>query len=134
MHAAIPREPPHFIVAIDDVETTVGDSAHFYCQAGGIPVPELLWYRAGKQITDNNRFLVHHNEFDKYTDSTLIVVDVKSEDSGSYHAVATNQYGKSLCEAELIGRFSLVYKPMLLDQSGNSLKSIDQSGSSFEIY
>ena len=82
----------------------MGESAHFYCQATGIPVPEILWYRTGKQIRDDHKFIIQSNQFDDCSDSTLIIVDVKQADTGPYNALAVNESGKALCEGELEGR------------------------------
>jgi hypothetical protein len=100
-------EPPKFIVCIDTVEEEEGRDAAFSCRAYGRPVPEIIWRRAGEQISaHNNRIVIkkHLDEEKLLAESTLIVVDIMPErDNGLYEAEAINIVGSDICEATLTG-------------------------------
>lgn len=93
-------EAPHFIVAIETVETTPGETVKFTCQVAGQPSPKVLWYKNDKQITTpDEHFAI---EYADEGEVTLLVVDVLPEHDGKITCCAINEVGKAECSAELI--------------------------------
>jgi hypothetical protein len=45
---------PKFIVEIQTVEATIGESAKFTCKATGQPKPQILWFKKTKYKNLNN--------------------------------------------------------------------------------
>ena len=104
MHAAAPVSPhkveaPRFVVSVETVEVAEGDTTKLYCRAIGCPVPDIIWYKSGRQIKQDNRFLIEYGDSD--CESTLVVVDIKSEHAGHYTAEACNDVGSAYSEAAL---------------------------------
>ena len=58
----------------------VGDSATFTCNASGVPTPNIIWYRDGKQINSS------HYEISSITASSsqLTINNVSHADHGYY--------------------------------------------------
>ncbi|RUS90390.1 hypothetical protein EGW08_001885 [Elysia chlorotica] len=92
-------EAPKFIVAIETVEATVGDTATFTGKATGKPIPKLLWYKNDKLIApEDKQFTVTHPG---EGESSLVVVDLRPEHDGTYTCEAKNEAGTAKCKAEL---------------------------------
>lgn len=86
---------------IEDKETDVGTTAKFTVEVEGSPVPEVDWYKDDKVIEGKGRFIIVDDETDKGVSSSLVIEDVKPEDSGVYNAVAFNDEGEITTEATL---------------------------------
>lgn len=97
---------PKFIVEIQTVEATIGESAKFTCKATGQPKPQILWFKNDKEISKNdNRFSIQYS--DEEGEDTLLIVDVLPEHDGTYTVEAKNAVGSTKCKAELFveGKF-----------------------------
>ncbi|GFS00818.1 titin [Elysia marginata] len=92
-------QAPKFIVAIETVEATEGETATFTCKATGKPSPELLWYKNDKLIApeDSQFTMTYPGE----GESSLVVVDLRPEHDGTYTCEAKNEAGSVKCKAEL---------------------------------
>ena len=65
-----------------------GETAVFYCDAGGRPPPKLQWIYNGMPITEapaNSRHTVEANK--------IIISDLTRADIGNYGCNATNEHG-----------------------------------------
>lgn len=86
---------------IEDKETDLGTTAKFTVEVEGTPTPEVDWYKDDKIIEDKGRFIIVDDETDKGVTSSLVIEDVKPDDSGVYNAVAFNDEGEVTTEATL---------------------------------
>lgn len=90
---------PKFIVEIQTVEATIGETAKFTCKATGQPKPQILWFKNDKEISkDDNKFSVQYGD---EGEETLLIVDVQPEHDGTYMVEAKNPAGSTKCKAEL---------------------------------
>ena len=77
-----------------------GENATIVCKIGSVPKSSVRWYREGNEVLNNSlsnrglqRFLIFENgTFEGQ--STLILTNVKTDDSGQYKCVASNPAGK----------------------------------------
>ena len=80
--------PPNFVMSPINQTIPKGKTAIFLCQATGIPVPSIKWYKSQNLITNDVRFTVLSN-------GTLVVKSVSEQDSGWFTCRATNDAGTS---------------------------------------
>ena len=92
-------EPPEFVVVIETVTVEVGQDAFFECQAVGYPLPDITWYKNGREIIPVDRnFNVTSND---KGNSQLLISNVQKEHAGKITAEAINAVGIEFCEADL---------------------------------
>ena len=90
---------PKFIVEIQTVEATIGETAKFTCKAIGQPKPQILWFKNDKEISKtDNRFSIQYGD---EGEETLLIVDILPEHDGTYTVEAKNPAGIAKCKAEL---------------------------------
>lgn len=78
---------------------TESDEARFDVRVTGKPEPIVEWFKDDTKIKDEGRaILVGDEEEDLFS---LIIEDVKPEDSGVYKCVASNDVGETLSTATL---------------------------------
>lgn len=84
----------------------VNEDATFKCQVTGEPMPEVQWLFNGVPIDDDE----HHKATYVNEDDThrLVIVQTTPVDSGKYTVVAKNDFGKSICTAELLVERKLI--------------------------
>ena len=99
LHADATLAPPRFIVSMETIEAQIGDEVLFHCEATGNPEPRILWYKSGRQIKKDNRFVIEYGA--GLGDSTLVIVNVTPDTAGHYTAEAVNSVGHAYCETEL---------------------------------
>ena len=80
--------PPNFVMSPINQTIPKGKTAIFSCQATGIPVPSIKWYKSQNLITNDVPFTVLSN-------GTLVVKSVSEQDSGWFTCRATNDAGTS---------------------------------------
>lgn len=100
-------QPPNFVVSMETKNVVhVGDKVKLHCSATGIPKPEIVWYRSGKQIRDGDegRFTIkYEDECDSnLCSTTLIVLDILPSFEGRFTAEAINDIGVAYTDADLI--------------------------------
>ncbi|XP_025889666.1 neural cell adhesion molecule 2 isoform X1 [Nothoprocta perdicaria] len=64
-----------------------GESITLFCRATGSPPPEISWYRNGKLIEENEKYML------KGSNTELTVRDIKNVDAGPYMCSAKNKAG-----------------------------------------
>ncbi|XP_066592704.1 peroxidasin isoform X2 [Prorops nasuta] len=82
-HCSIPRimEEP------EDVEVGIGSTVNFTCKVMGDPIPEIKWMKNSSEVSiDGDRMFVRE-------DGTLVIADVREQDTGEYECVATSNMG-----------------------------------------
>ncbi|XP_040573911.1 protein turtle isoform X4 [Lepeophtheirus salmonis] len=80
---------PHFTVTPEDiVYVNIKDSIILNCQAGGTPVPEILWFKEEQPVTTSNRLGI-------FNDGTeLRISNILPKDLGDYTCIARNGEGR----------------------------------------
>ncbi|XP_062854783.1 hemicentin-1 [Trichomycterus rosablanca] len=80
--------PPSFVDSDpSDVSAPVGAELTLECKAEGTPTPELTWMRNGVRLNTSERLKVSADG------STLTLLNIRSEDSGSFTCSAVNSAG-----------------------------------------
>ena len=88
---------------MDEVTTKLGQPGVMKCQIIGRPVPEIKWYKAGKEIIESRKYEMSS---DGRNHSLSITTD-QQEDEGEYTCKAVNDAG----EAETTGTLVLEAAP-----------------------
>ena len=91
-----------------------GENATIVCKVGSVPKSAVRWYRDGNEVLNNSlsnrglqRFLIFENgTFEGQ--SSLVLTNVKTDDSGQYKCVASNPAGK------VEANFTLQVDPFIL--------------------
>ncbi|XP_053242494.1 neural cell adhesion molecule 2 isoform X3 [Podarcis raffonei] len=65
-----------------------GESITLFCRAMGSPEPEINWYRRGKRIEENEKYVL------RGSNTELTIRDIKNIDAGPYICEARNKAGK----------------------------------------
>ncbi|XP_041987312.1 peroxidasin [Aricia agestis] len=102
---------PAFLTVPQDQTVTIGDTAHFYCKARGVPKPSITWYR--------NTMVLPPSENIELSDENqnLTIIEVSEDDDGLYHCRAENTEGLTEISAVLkvqqliIGPPKIVVRP-----------------------
>uniref|UniRef100_A0A8C4R9V6 Myomesin 1 n=1 Tax=Eptatretus burgeri TaxID=7764 RepID=A0A8C4R9V6_EPTBU len=75
----------------DVVTIMEGKSLNLTCVVSGEPVPEVCWLKGKQNMSSDERYLMSYDK-DGYS-ASLIISDVKHEDTGEYHVFVRNKYG-----------------------------------------
>uniref|UniRef100_A0A8C6UXB2 Ig-like domain-containing protein n=1 Tax=Neogobius melanostomus TaxID=47308 RepID=A0A8C6UXB2_9GOBI len=90
------------------LEVTAGKPIRFSVRVGGLPPPQVTWYResVSLDLSDKVKFLHDADEH------TLLLLDVTPDDSGLYSAEARNDYGEATSSAQLTvtGEYSVTLR------------------------
>ncbi|XP_015464281.3 roundabout homolog 2 isoform X1 [Astyanax mexicanus] len=87
-------EKPALLLEPQDVTVGLGESAHFFCEAQGDPVPVVKWSREQGALP-NGRYLVN-------PDQSLQLHYVTLQDAGRYTCTATSDIGVATASAQLV--------------------------------
>ena len=92
---------PRFTKELMDITVLEGDAAMLQCYAKGEPSPDLVWFKDGKDIDeDDDGYEINTMIYeDCYTE--LVIHEVTCEDEGEYRVVARNTHGEAFCKAYL---------------------------------
>uniref|UniRef100_A0A4W5N3G3 Roundabout, axon guidance receptor, homolog 4 (Drosophila) n=1 Tax=Hucho hucho TaxID=62062 RepID=A0A4W5N3G3_9TELE len=85
---------PVLVIKPQDMSVGMGESAQFYCEAKGDPMPAVEWSREQGPLP-NGRYLVN-------PDQSLQIHYVTSLDSGRYTCTAVNDVGVVTASAQLV--------------------------------
>ena len=97
---------PEFKEKMKNVSVQAGEKARFDVLVTGSPPPEVDWVKGDDKLEDAGRFALLDNE--EEGSFSLIVEDVKPEDSGKYECIAFNELGEVSCKANLAVEETLV--------------------------
>uniref|UniRef100_A0A8C4UEW6 Ig-like domain-containing protein n=1 Tax=Falco tinnunculus TaxID=100819 RepID=A0A8C4UEW6_FALTI len=73
-----------------DVTTKLGEAAQLTCQIVGRPLPDIKWYRFGKELVQSRKYKMSSDG----RNHTLTVITDEQEDEGLYTCMATNDVGE----------------------------------------
>ncbi|KAI4904940.1 hypothetical protein NFI96_000552 [Prochilodus magdalenae] len=93
MFSALFFEKPVLLREPQDVSVRLGESAQFYCEAQGDPMPTVEWSREQGPLP-NGRYLVN-------PDQSLQIHYVTLQDAGRYTCTAANDVGVATASAQL---------------------------------
>ena len=117
---------PEFKEKMKNVSVQVGEKAKFDVLVTGSPPPEVDWVKGDNKLEDAGRFALLDDE--EEGSFSLIIEDVKPEDSGKYECIAFNELGDVSCRANLVVEETLVAPefaeeaesaPILADEGGD---------------
>ena len=83
---------PEFTDKMKPIDVKEGEEARFDVRITGTPTPVVDWYKGKDKIEDEGRFVIIDDEEDELF--SLIIDDVRSDDSGTYKCVAANEEGE----------------------------------------
>lgn len=89
---------PAFLKVPMNREVTEGHQIRFDCRVSGRPAPEVLWYRNGMQVCDDNAHKILVNEGGVHA---LQINDARLSDSGVWTCVVRNKSGEVRCDVNL---------------------------------
>ena len=81
-----------------DRDAQEGAMTRFDCVVTGRPIPELLWFRDGTQVHDDQLHKIVVNEDGIHS---LIIHAVQPFDTGHYTCIARNKAGEDTCQVNL---------------------------------
>ena len=92
--------PPNFTEPVKSVEAVDGQELRIPCKVTGTPMPQVSWYHNGKNIDQDEEYVVTYNP--DTGDVSLLIVEVFPEDEGEYVCVAHNPAGDAVTRATLV--------------------------------
>ena len=92
-----PTSAPAFLKHLKDVHIVEGCSTRFDVKVTGMPEPDVVWYKDGQRLQQDNRVEIIHDD----DTSALILKYGKLEDAGDYTCVAQNTAGNEKSLATL---------------------------------
>ncbi|XP_050465209.1 nephrin-like isoform X4 [Cataglyphis hispanica] len=82
-----------------------GINVQLFCKARGSPLPRFTWIFNGKTLLPNateNKYSITHSDLSElYSETTLTIYHVRSQDYGKYECRAQNKMGQSMDEIHL---------------------------------
>ncbi|XP_041477176.1 myosin light chain kinase, smooth muscle-like isoform X3 [Lytechinus variegatus] len=94
-----PQQAPVFRQKFRHCEVIAGSVACFECCVDGNPSPDIIWYKNGKRVQENERYRIMKGGEDIHS---LVVKDVTKDDQGTYMCEARSPAGKARCSARLV--------------------------------
>nr|XP_056700830.1 immunoglobulin-like and fibronectin type III domain-containing protein 1 [Euleptes europaea] len=88
-------QPPRFLVQLKPHIVTLGFDCHMSCAVTGYPVPQVTWYKDGKNLSQDPSFFTK-NDFGV---CSLVIPGVTPSDEGEYKVVANNALGQAFSKA-----------------------------------
>lgn len=91
-------EAPGVRTEMKDVTTKLGEAAQLSCQIVGRPLPDIKWYRFGKELIQSQKYKMSSDG----RTHTLTVMTEEQEDEGVYTCMATNEVGEVETSSKLL--------------------------------
>lgn len=76
---------------------TAGRAVRFFVQVGGVPLPQVTWYKDSQALTSSDTCKFLHDD----EEHTLMLLDISPEDASVYSCEARNEYGEATSSASL---------------------------------
>lgn len=89
---------PAFLKLPMNRDVTEGHQVRFDCRVSGRPAPEVLWFRNGIQVCDDNAHKILVNEGGLHA---LQINDAQLSHSGIWTCVVRNKSGECRCDVTL---------------------------------
>uniref|UniRef100_A0A0N4ZKF6 Obscurin n=1 Tax=Parastrongyloides trichosuri TaxID=131310 RepID=A0A0N4ZKF6_PARTI len=106
-------KPADFLGPLTDVTIPEGETLTLKCQIYGVPMPELTWFKDGKELQKSDRIAMRLS-----LDGTasLRILDAIKDDAGKYTVVAKNKHGEkeSSCKANVLDESEIPGPPRFI--------------------
>jgi hypothetical protein len=87
----VKKEPPTFTESLKDVKIGLDKSLTLHCVVGGVPIPEVMWYKDNQPFA--SKCITYESRNTKYVVETTV-----EKTAGIYRVQATNEMGEANCE------------------------------------
>lgn len=107
---------------MDEVTAKLGQTATLKCQIIGRPIPEMKWYKGGKEIKEGHKYVATSDG----RNHTLTISTDQQEDEGLYTCKAVNEAGE--CETsgslvlEAVPQFPVPLKDKFFATCGSTVR------------
>ncbi|KAG5677714.1 hypothetical protein PVAND_007446 [Polypedilum vanderplanki] len=91
----IKKEPPIFTETLKDVIIGLNKSLTLSCVVGGVPIPEVMWFKDDQPFA--SKFISYESRNAKY-----IIENTTEKTAGIYKCIATNEMGEATTENKVI--------------------------------
>lgn len=89
---------PEFNTPLTPMRVMDGQEARLMCRVTGTPIPQILWFHAGRPIGHHREVKLLQSQNGKVG---LVIAEVFPEDTGDYTCVARNKAGEARSTATL---------------------------------
>ena len=115
-------EPPVFLLGIQDLTITEGETACLRCILSGKPMPTCTWFKSQSKLseTENIKMIQNGNEF------SLIFSKIELTDNGKYKVTASNKKGEKSSTATIFVSKKIVPPAFIKLPESISVKENDQ--------
>ncbi|KAH7700494.1 CBN-HIM-4 protein, partial [Aphelenchoides avenae] len=110
--------PPKIAKELDKVVKKAGETAELWCEAVGIPPPQVTWLRDGDPFT----FTAKDVRTEK-AKSTAVFQDIRPDQAGLYYCKATNWAGTAIMNVSLV----VLTPPMIYPDKENFTANINST-------
>ncbi|TRY93441.1 hypothetical protein DNTS_005742 [Danionella cerebrum] len=97
--ASPPHEPPSLTQLPRNSRVCLGATACLEGKVGGVPVPQVCWFRNGKLLIPGDHYSMEQSARGTFS---LVFREVKEDDGGSYTCEAVNDGGRCQHTVEII--------------------------------
>ncbi|KAJ8301645.1 hypothetical protein KUTeg_020632 [Tegillarca granosa] len=84
---------PTWVKEPHDIETSIGATATYLCEAKGTPTPQILWYINGVPLEDSENPTINSNKFMKPNKNNITFVNLDKSDTMVIQCNASNKHG-----------------------------------------
>jgi hypothetical protein len=90
----VKKEPPTFTESLKDVTIGLSKSLTLSCVVGGVPIPEVMWYKNDEPFASKS--VTYESRNAKYT------IETTEKTAGTYKCVATNEMGEATTTSTVV--------------------------------
>ena len=119
-----PAKKPEFKEKMKNISVRAGDKAKFEVRVTGSPLPEVDWLKADQKLEDNGPFIMEEDEDGELF--SLVIEDVKPENSGVYECVAFNEVGEVFCKGSLVVEEEVLIPPQFAKEEESAPLLIEE--------
>ncbi|XP_024909236.1 obscurin, partial [Cynoglossus semilaevis] len=95
----IVQAPPRFVSRLESSCLIEGEDLQFTCSTFSTPFPQIRWLKDGKELTDQQKYLIQNDSRSGIL--SLTVIRATAADIGQYECELSNEFGCIKCRAGL---------------------------------